>query len=308
MQTRLILTTVNITLNMRRDKILVTGANGQLGKCLKDASANFKMYNFLFADKATLDISKDHTVQTFFEQHQPQYLINCAAYTAVDKAETEQELAYAINEKGVQHLSKACKKHHTKMLHISTDYVFEGNGTKPYTPDDVINPQGVYGKSKASGEQVLLEENIPAVIVRTSWVYSEYGHNFFKTMCRLGAEKESLTVVNDQIGCPTYAGDLAYVLLEIIRLKKDWSTPAIFHYSNCGQISWYNFASKIMELGNHSCTIHPIPTVDYPTPAKRPAYSLLSAEKIAKSFGLSVPWWADSLGKCWKKYKINYDS
>lgn len=288
---------------MLNDKILITGANGQLGKCLKDASANFKACDFLFADKAMLDISNNNTVQTYFDQHQPQYLINCAAYTAVDKAETEQELAYAINEKGTQHLSKACKKYHTKMLHISTDYVFEGNGTKPYTPDDKINPQGVYGKSKAKGEEVLMLANIPSVIVRTSWVYSQYGHNFFKTMSRFGAEKESLTVVNDQIGCPTYAGDLAYALLEIIRLKKNWTGTEIYHYSNGGQISWYDFAVKIMDLDHYNCVVNPIPTKDYPTPAKRPSYSLLSTEKIAKAFGLSIPWWEDSLQKCWKRYQ-----
>jgi len=188
-----------------KDKILITGANGQLGKCIKDASEHFKGYDFLWADKTRLDISNDQQVQIYFEKHQPQYIINCAAYTAVDKAESEQDLAYSINETGVKNLAEACKKYSTKILHISTDYVFEGNGTKPYTPEDAINPQGVYGKSKAKGEEVLIAADIPSVIVRTSWVYSQYGHNFFKTMYRLGAEKESLNVVNDQIGCPTYA-------------------------------------------------------------------------------------------------------
>lgn len=293
----------NITLLMPTDKILITGANGQLGKCIKDASTNFAEYDFLFADKKMLDISNAEQIETYFEKHQPSYIINCAAYTAVDKAETEQDLAYAINENGVKNLLEVCEKYNTKILHISTDYVFEGNGTIPYTPKDKINPQGIYGKSKAKGEEVLLSANVSSIIVRTSWVYSEYGHNFFKTMYRLGAEKESLTVVNDQIGCPTFAGDLAYVLLEIIRLKKDWTETEIYHYSNSGKISWYDFALKIMELGNHNCQVNPIPTIDYPTPVKRPAYSLLSTEKIAKVFGLSIPWWEDSLGKCLKRFR-----
>jgi len=299
----LILKHVNITLIMLADKILVTGANGQLAKCIKDASVNFNEYDFLFADKIVLDISKKSQVEAYFEKYQPQYIINCAAYTAVDKAESEQGLAYAINETGVKNLAEICKKYQTKILHISTDYVFEGNSGIPYTPEDKINPQGVYGKSKAKGEEVLLSANIPSVIIRTSWIYSQYGHNFFKTMYRLGAEKESLNVVNDQMGCPTYASDLAYVLLEIIRLKKEWTDTEIYHYSNCGKITWYDFAAKIMELGNYSCVVNPISTSDYPTPAKRPLYSLLSTEKTAKVFGLSIPYWEDSLQKCWIRYR-----
>jgi len=286
-----------------KDKILITGANGQLSRCIKDTSSNFTEFEFLFADKSTLDITNVRQVQSCFEKHQPQYIINCAAFTAVDKAESEQELAYSINKEGVENLLEACQKYHTRILHISTDYVFEGNGTKPYSPEDKINPQGIYGKSKAQGEEVLLSAKIPSIIVRTSWVYSEYGHNFFKTMSRLGAEKENLNVVNDQIGCPTYAGDLAYILLEIIRLKKNWIGAEIYHYSNAGRISWYDFAVKIMELGEYDCKVNPISTVDYPTLAKRPAFSLLSTEKIAKSFGLSIPWWEDSLKKCWDRFR-----
>jgi len=294
---------------MQADKILITGANGQLAKCIKDVSVNFTEYEFLFADKITLDIGNTKQVQTYFEKHQPKYLINCAAYTAVDKAETEPELAYTINETGVSNLANACQKYGSKLIHISTDYVFEGNGLRPYTPEDKINPQGIYGKSKAKGEEVLQSAKLPSVIVRTSWVYSQYGHNFFKTMYRLGAEKESLNVVNDQIGCPTYAGDLAYVLLEIIRLKKDWTDTEIYHYSNSGKTSWYNFAAKIMELGEYTCVVNPIATTDYPTPAKRPSYSLLSSEKITKVFGLSIPWWEDSLQKCLDRYKsLNQNS
>jgi len=288
---------------MKQDKILITGANGQLGKCLKDAAAHFKNFQFLFEDKTNLDITNSENVLSYFKQHQPDYIINCAAYTPVDKAETEQDLAFSINEAGIQNLVEAVKSYPSKIVHISTDYVFDGSGMHPYKPNHSTNPQGIYGLSKAKGEQVLLKANLPSIIVRTSWVYSEYGHNFFKTMTRLGAEKENLNVVNDQIGCPTYAGDLAYTLLQIISSKLKWIDNEIYHYSNCGKVSWYDFAMKIMELNEYNCTVNPIPTSEYPTPAKRPAYSVLSIGKIAQTFGLSIPFWTDSLKKCHERFQ-----
>lgn len=291
---------------MKPDRIVVTGANGQLGKCLKDVAAqqfssNRKM-DFLFEDKLSLDITNEDLLQSYFKTHQPSYIINCAAYTAVDKAETEQELAFAINEQGVKNLIETAKSYQTKIIHISTDYVFEGDGTEPYIPEDKINPQGAYGLSKAKGEQAILSDYKAAVIIRTSWVYSEYGHNFFKTMHKLSKEKEQLNIVNDQVGCPTYAGDLAYAILQIINTKQNWSQPEIYHFANCGKITWYSFAKKIMELSGSNCKINGIPSSEYPTPAKRPAFSLLSTEKIAKAFGLSIPFWEDSLRKCFSKF------
>lgn len=288
---------------MRLDSVLVTGSNGQLGQCLKDVASQFKSYNFIFTTRANLDITNTTQVEDFFKTHQPKFCINCAAYTAVDKAEEEPDLANEINHLAVANLGDICQQHATKLIHISTDYVFDGQATQPYRTTNEIEPIGAYGRSKAFGEQSLVDKNIAAIIIRTAWVYSEYGKNFFKTMHRLGGEKEELNVVNDQIGSPTYARDLAYATLQILSQIKALKQTEIFHYANAGKISWFNFAEAIMEIGNLNCKINPIPTAEFPTPAKRPAYSLLSTKKIVKQFGISIPFWKSSLVKCFKNYK-----
>jgi len=288
---------------MRLDNILITGANGQLGQCIKDVAPLFPNYNFIFTTKANLDITNGTAIKDFFKTHQPKFCINCAAYTAVDKAEEEMDLADKINHLAVASLGVICQQNSTKLIHISTDYVFDGQATEPYRTTNEVEPIGAYGRSKAFGEQSLVNNNIPAVIIRTAWVYSEYGNNFFKTMYRLGNGKAALNVVNDQIGNPTYAKDLAYAILQILPQVKTLNQTEILHYANAGKISWFNFAESIMELGNYNCTINPIPTVEYPTPAKRPAYSVLSTEKIVKQYGISIPFWKHSLVKCFKNYE-----
>lgn len=288
---------------MRLDSVLVTGANGQLGKCLKDVAPLFPDYNFIFTTRSNLDILNTSEVEDFFKTHHPKFCINCAAYTAVDKAEEEPGLADQVNHLAVVELGNICQQHATRLIHISTDYVFNGEATQPYRTTDEIEPVSAYGRSKAFGEQYLINKNIPAIIIRTSWVYSEYGKNFFKTMCRLGNEKDELNVVNDQTGSPTYAGDLAYTILQILPQIKTLNKAEILHFANAGKISWFNFAEAIMEIGKLNCKINPIPTSEFPTPAKRPTYSLLSTEKIVKQFGISIPFWKHSLIKCFKNYE-----
>jgi len=288
---------------MRLNSVLVTGSNGQLGKCIKDVAPLFENYNFIFTNRTNLDITDTNAIETFFDTHHPKFCINCAAYTAVDKAEEEVELANQINHSSVAELGNICQQYSTKLVHISTDYVFNGTANQPYRTTDEIEPIGTYGKSKALGEQYLIEHNIPSIIIRTAWVYSEYGKNFFKTMHKLGGEKEALSVVNDQIGSPTYAKDLAYAIFQILPQLKTLSQTEIFHYANAGKISWFNFAEAIMEIGEFNCKINPIPTSEYPTPAKRPAYSLLSTEKIVKQYGIGIPFWKHSLEKCFKNYE-----
>jgi len=288
---------------MRLDSVLVTGSNGQLGQCLKDVAPLFPNYNFIFTTRANLDISNTSPIEEFFKTHHPKFCINCAAYTDVDKAEEETELANKINHLAVAILGDICQQHATKLIHISTDYVFDGQAAQPYRTINEIEPIGAYGRSKAFGEQALVNKNIAAIIIRTAWVYSEYGKNFFKTMYKLGGQKEELNVVSDQIGSPTYARDLAYVILQILSSIKALQQTEIVHYANAGKISWFNFAEAIMEMGNLNCKINPILTAAYPTPAKRPAYSLLSTEKIVKQYGISIPFWKHSLVKCFKNYE-----
>ena len=277
-------------------KILVTGANGQLGKELRDIAANFSQFEFLFLSREDLPIHHYELVRNTFEGFKPEYCINCAAYTAVDKAEQEIELANIINAESVGILAAVSKQHACKFIHISTDYVFSGDSPKPYNETDATGPVSVYGKSKLAGEQEAIKQNPDSVIIRTSWVYSFYGNNFVKTMMRLMKERSEISVVNDQIGSPTWAADLASFIMHVISSPK-WSA-GIYHFSNNGEISWYEFALEIKQLINSGTVIHPIPTAAYPTPAKRPAFSLLDKSKIKSVFGYTPPEWKQSLKKC----------
>jgi dTDP-4-dehydrorhamnose reductase len=277
--------------------ILVTGANGQLGQeLMEEGPARSIDYDFIFLSKEDLSIDDAEKVEAYFNEYKPAYLINCAAYTAVDKAESEKELAFRINSEAVGILAAACNRHNTKFIHISTDYVFDGTATTPYKEDDPVNPQSVYGASKLAGEKLAMSNNPDTVIIRTSWLYSKYGKNFVKTMLRLLKEKEEISVVNDQLGSPTHAADLAAFILLLVASKK-WH-PGIYHFSNDGAISWYDFANAIKEIISSHCTIQPIPTSGYPTPAKRPAYSVLDKRKVRDFFDMNIRNWQDSLEDC----------
>ena len=278
--------------------ILVTGSNGQLGAELQALAADHPSYQFLFTAKEVLPIDDPGALTKYFTQHQVDFCINCAAYTAVDKAETEKEKAFLINAAAAGNLAKACKEHHVQLIHISTDYVFDGTAVHPYKETDPTNPVSVYGASKLKGEELVLQNDSSAIIIRTAWVYSSFGNNFVKTMLRLMKERESINVVNDQSGCPTYAADLAGVIMQIISSGK--TMPGIYHYTNAGMITWYEFAVAIKELSGSSCTVNPIPTTEYPTPAKRPQYSVLDTSKIQQAFHIAIPAWKDSLQKCLK--------
>lgn len=277
-------------------KILVTGANGQLGKELRDIAANFPQFEFLFLSREDLPIHHYELVRNTFDGFKPDYCINCAAYTAVDKAEQEIELANIINAESVGILAAVSKQHACKFIHVSTDYVFSGNSPKAYSETDATGPVSVYGKSKLMGEQEAIKQNPDSVIIRTSWVYSYYGNNFVKTMMRLMKERSEISVVYDQIGSPTWAADLAAFIMHVISFP-EWN-EGIYHFSNIGEISWYEFALEIKQLIKSSTVIHPIPTAAYPTPAKRPAFSLLDKSKIKSVFGYTPPEWKQSLKKC----------
>jgi|ADGO01.1.fsa_nt_gi dTDP-4-dehydrorhamnose reductase len=312
---------------MAKPVILVTGANGQLGKELQELAPYHDNYDFVFATKEDLPIHDEAKVEAFFAKHQPAFCINCAAYTAVDKAETEKETAFAVNAAGTATIAAACTKHNTKLIHISTDYVFDGQSPLPYKEDAPVNPINTYGASKLKGEQLCLEKNSDAIIIRTAWVYSSYGHNFVKTMLRLMGERPSINVVNDQIGAPTYAADLANCIMHIITVAAPdtrpkfpetqnpprptlhpalvtghW-TPGIYHYSNRGRISWYDFAVAIRDMTHSNCVVNPIPSSQYPTPAKRPSFSLLDTNKIAATYRCEIPDWRDALERCLQKLK-----
>ncbi len=284
-----------------KQKILVTGSNGQLGKELQEIAPSFPFFDFIFLSRTDLPIHDVEKVKNLFKINYPQYLINCAAYTAVDKAETEKELAFQINGEAVGVLAAICKEHYCKFIHISTDYVFDGTASVPYKEDSPTNPQSVYGASKLEGEKQALQLNPDSLIIRTSWVYSEFGKNFVKTMMKLLNEKDEISVVNDQIGSPTYAKDLAEVILQIISYQ-NWQ-HGIYNYSNDGVISWFDFAVLIKELSGSSCKINPIPTSAYPTAAKRPAYSVLDNSKIQKTFNSVRKGWKESLTACLDRLK-----
>lgn len=278
--------------------ILVTGAKGQLGSEIRALSVLYPQHEFTFTDRTTLDLSNLCKMENFFDDHTFDAIINCAAYTAVDKAESEKELADTINHRFVSMLAKIAKRNNAALIHISTDYVFNGEHHRPYIESDPTNPQGVYGRTKRDGENAILSvAPSNTVIIRTSWVYSSFGNNFLKTMLRLGRERDTLGVIFDQIGTPTYARDLAQTILEILpRIKNE--KPEIYHYSNEGVASWYDFAEAIFELSGVNCKVSPITTDQYPTPASRPHYSLLNKSKIKTEFGITIPYWRDSLKEC----------
>ncbi|WP_312555788.1 dTDP-4-dehydrorhamnose reductase [Empedobacter brevis] len=274
-------------------RILVTGANGQLGQSILEQSKNYKEIECFFVTRNELDLTNEDLVKHYFEDKSFDFIVNCAAYTAVDKAEDDQENAYLVNVKAVEYLAKIAKQKNSQFIHISTDYVFDGTESMPRTEFDQTNPIGVYGKTKLNGENLALENNPNTIIIRTAWVYSRFGNNFVKTMLRLFKEKESISVVADQIGSPTNALDLAKAILDITLV--DNPSYGIFNYSDEGECSWFQFAQKIKELSGATIEIHPVPTSAYPTRAKRPAYSLLDKSKIKEVFQVKVPNWEESL-------------
>ena len=284
--------------------ILVTGGNGQLGSEIKGLAPSYNKFRFFFMDLPELDICNPDELAVFFRENNIHTVINCAAYTAVDKAEQEAEIAEKVNSEGVLNLINAVAKVNGKLIHISTDYVFDGNSFLPYQESDEVNPLGVYGNTKRRGELAVINSDIDAIVIRTSWLYSAYGNNFVKTMLRLGHERAELGVVFDQVGTPTNASDLAKVCLDILSIKtseKISDKGNIYHFSNEGVASWYDFAVAIMDLGGVDCKVKPIETKEYPTPAKRPCFSVLNKSKIKKDFEIVIPFWRDSLRKCISK-------
>jgi len=289
---------------MSKPLILVTGANGQLGWCLQNKAAEYNQFEFLFVGREQLDLANKDTIQHFLFEYKPSFIINCAAYTAVDKAETDMENALKINAIAVGEMAKYCAATNAVFVTISTDYVFDGNGTKPYMVTEATNPVNYYGYTKWLGEKLSLENNSNSIIIRTSWVYCEHGNNFVKTMLRLMKEKTEINVVNDQIGCPTYAPSLADAILKIICQLPEKKYRGIYHFSNTGNISWFNFATAIKEIAALNCTIHPVATTTFPTPAKRPAYSCMNTSKIEKDFSIEITNWQTALTKCINNLEI----
>lgn len=283
--------------------IAVTGAKGQLGTVLQLLAPAFAQFKFVFTDVDELNITDATQVRHFFNTYSPKYLINCAAYTAVDKAETERKTAELLNVKAVELLAEECKLNKTKFIHISTDYVFDGISSAPYTETDYTNPVSVYGQTKAAGEEAVLASGCDGYIMRTSWLYSAHGHNFLKTILRLAAERDTLNIVYDQIGTPTLADDLADAIMKLIVALNDKQKikPGVFHFSNEGVCSWFDFAHAIVEIAGLNCAVKPILTAQYPTPATRPAVSILNKNKIKETLGIEIPHWRDSLNKVMKE-------
>jgi dTDP-4-dehydrorhamnose reductase len=278
--------------------VLVTGANGQLGQAIQFVAENYPNINFVFCSSSDLDIANKKNCNSIFKKEKPDFCVNVAAYTAVDKAESEPEKAELINVIGAKNLAETCKEFNTKLIHISTDFVFDGSKNSPYNETDLPNPKGVYGQTKLGGEIAIQEVFEAYFIIRTSWVYSQFGNNFMKTMLRLASERDSLSVVSDQIGTPTNAVDLAECLLTIITQRPTLNTQhlfGIYNFSNEGQCSWFDFAKKIFEINNINIHLQPIPTTSFPTPAERPKYSVLDKSKIKRVFGVEVRDWEESL-------------
>jgi len=291
-------------------RILVTGKNGQLGQSInKLINIETKIENnpnsnkYTFVGREELDLSSESSISHYFDNNNKfDIIINCAAYTQVDKAEQEAELANQVNHLAVKQLASIANEQQAKLIHVSTDYVFDGESDKPYTETDKTNPINVYGKTKLAGEKAL-QAVMPtnAIIIRTSWVYSEYGNNFVKTMLRLGKERDELNVVSDQIGSPTYATDLANAILNIVQsieFKEVGQKTQVYHYSNAGKVSWYDFAKEIFKIAKVDCKVNPITTQQYPTPAQRPKNTLMSKDKIAEIFSVNIPDWKESLDTC----------
>ncbi|MGB1248178.1 MAG: dTDP-4-dehydrorhamnose reductase [Chitinophagales bacterium] len=282
-------------------KILVTGANGQVGQEFKVIAQDDMQFEWVFAARDTFDITDAKKINAFFHENKIDICINVAAYTAVDKAEDERDLAHEINERAVCGLAEVCKKSGAKLIHFSTDFVFDGEKFRPYIEEDKPSPKGVYGLSKLAGELKAIEND--GVVIRTSWVYSEFGNNFVKTMLRLGNDRDEISVVADQVGTPTYARDLAQAVYDLITEGKFLKDVDIYHYSNEGVASWYDFAKAIFEIKNIDCKVNPILSHQYPTKAKRPHYSVLNKNKIKSTYQLSIPHWRDSLKICLGKIK-----
>lgn len=286
-----------------KHRILVTGANGQLGSEIQSLAPMFNDYQFMFCDIDELNLCDQNAIERFFDHNDFDMIVNCAAYTAVDQAESQQELAFAINHKSVEIIAGIARAKNISVVHISTDYVFDGQGYRPYIETDETAPQNIYGKSKLAGEKAIQEANLSnSLIIRTSWLYSSFGTNFVKTMLTLGKERDELTIIFDQIGTPTYAKNLAQIILSIIpKIKND--QVEIYHYSNEGVCSWYDFAKAIFEEANIPCQVKPIETKEYPTPAGRPHYSLLNKSKFKTDFNIEIPYWKDSLHQCLKQIR-----
>lgn len=284
-------------------KILVTGSNGQLGMELRQLAPAHPSYSFIFTTREQMPLEDPAAIHALIDNLKPDYLVNCAAYTAVDRAESDRPMAFLVNGEAPGTMAAACARNNAVMIHISTDYVFNGQSDRPYRESDATDPVNLYGASKLEGEKNVLRELPSSIIIRTAWVYSEFGKNFVRTMLRLMNEKEQIGVVSDQYGTPTYAADLASAVISIIQTLGQDSSPVpghsgIFHFSNEGRISWYEFAVAIAKLSGTSCRVNPISTKEFPTPAKRPSYSVLDKTKITREFGIVPPHWHDSLEKC----------
>ncbi|MDC8105672.1 dTDP-4-dehydrorhamnose reductase [Chryseobacterium sp. B21-037] len=278
-------------------KIVVIGSNGQLGNCIRKIAPDFESdYEFIFTDSQTLDITDEDQVDTFFYDNKPDFCINASAYTAVDLAEKEKEKAFAVNADGVAHLAQACSEHKTVLIHVSTDYVFDGETNLCYSEDDFTNPIGVYGASKLRGEELALEINPQTIILRTSWLYSEFNKNFVKTMLNLFSQKDELGIVADQFGQPTNANDLAEAIMDIIKTSR--KNFGVFHFSNYPETTWYEFAKKIAELSESSVKLNALTTEQYPTPAKRPKRSTMCLDKIEEVYKIEPKHWENSLEEC----------
>jgi dTDP-4-dehydrorhamnose reductase len=285
--------------------ILVTGGNGQLGSSLRKISPSFPGFTFSFIDYEDLDLTKADRVNEFFQGRLTDYIVNCAAFTAVDQAESQQEAAFKVNAVIPRLLADVADLHKIRLIHISTDYVYDGTRSVPHTENEIPAPASIYARSKLEGERSLSDHPL-AIIIRTSWLYGEFGKNFLRTMLKLGNERKELGIVFDQTGTPTYAGDLAQTLMEIISFsEKNEFIPGIYNYSDEGVCSWYDFAREIMILGCIDCHVKPIRTSDYPLPAKRPEYSVLDKSKIKRTFGIEIPYWKDSLSAALENLKKN---
>lgn len=279
-----------------KKNILITGSNGQLGNCLRDLAAEYQdKYRFFYTDVEELDITNAAAIDRYVTDNHIHIIINAAAYTAVDKAEDDVDMAYKLNRDAVRNLAEVAHEHNCLLVHISTDYVFSGESSHPYKEDDTPAPKSVYGASKLAGEQAIEESGCRAIIIRTSWLYSEYGHNFVKTMLKLGSEREEVSVVCDQIGGPTYAGDLAKVIMTLVTKDDQQNGVQFYHFANEGTISWYDFAKAIMEIAGNGCQVKSILTGEYPAKAPRPAYSVFNLDKIKQEIGADTPFWRDSL-------------
>ncbi|MCJ7467074.1 MAG: dTDP-4-dehydrorhamnose reductase [Maribacter sp.] len=279
-------------------KILITGADGQLGKSIQDVAKEHPKLEFVYTDYRELDITDPKKIDSFFEGNKFDFCVNCAAYTMVDKAESEADWAFQLNAEAVGHLATACKKYDVSLIHISTDFVFDGAKKSPYTEEDIPNPMNVYGLSKLKGEQYIQNRMVKYFIIRTSWLYSEYGNNFVKSMLRLAKDRDAINVVNDQMGSPTNATDLAKVIVQL--MEENSNKYGLYHYRNMGETSWYDFARAIYDEKKVTVTVRPIPSIEYPTPAKRPKYSVMDTSKIKEALQIEIPFWGESLKKTCK--------